>query len=50
MSPYYPVKQFKLLGVSRSFDSEGRPYPIHDDDLDGILAKSDFATTRRRSR
>lgn len=27
----------------RTFDQEGRPYPIADDDLGEILSKSDFA-------
>jgi hypothetical protein len=47
MSPYYPVLEFKLMSISRSFDSEGRPYPIVDDDLSGVLAKSDFAKPKR---
>ena len=49
MSPYYPVIEYKSIrAVVRSFDSEGRPYQIHDDYLGDILAKSDFAKGKRR--
>jgi hypothetical protein len=37
----------KTLRSYRTFDVEGRPYPILDDDLDELLADSDFARPRR---
>jgi hypothetical protein len=48
MTPYCSVIEFKPLGVLRSFDHEGKPYPIHDDDLEDIFAKSDYAKGRGR--
>jgi hypothetical protein len=47
--PYYPVSnEFKPLLILRSFDDEGRTYPIKDDDLDECFSKSDFAKGKRR--
>jgi len=34
---------YEALHIFRSFDSEGRPHAIFDDDLEGIFSKSDFA-------
>ena len=49
MVPYYPMIGYKsILAIERAFDSEGKPFKIYDDDLEDILAKSDFA--RRRGR
>jgi len=39
--------RYKDLSFSRTFDEEGRPYPIADDDLSEILSKSDFAKPKR---
>jgi len=44
----YDCYEFKALATERSYDSEGRPLPIADDDLEDILSRSDFATPRRR--
>lgn len=50
--PYmiYACHEFKRLSSERSFDSEGRPYPIIDDDLADVLSRSDFAKSSGRSR
>jgi hypothetical protein len=49
MCPYYPMIPYKPIFASvRSFDHEGRPFPIADDDLEDILAKSDFAKGKDR--
>ena len=46
---YYEVPVYKpILTISRGFSEDGRPYPIHDDDLSEVLSKSDFTETRRR--
>jgi len=46
---YYYVREFKTICASeRSFDHDGRPYPIHDDDLEDIFSKSDYARGKRR--
>jgi hypothetical protein len=47
---YDDVPLFKPLGLERSFDSEGRPYEIFDDDLKDVLAPSDFADPGRKRR
>jgi hypothetical protein len=39
-----------ILASERTFDSEGRPYPIADDDLEEILSRSDFAPIKRMVR
>jgi hypothetical protein len=41
--PFY--KPF--LASDRSFDEDGRPYRIADDDLEDIFSESDFAQTGR---
>jgi len=49
MTPYYPIIPYKsIFAIERSFDPEGKPYQILDDDLEDILAKSDFARGKRR--
>ena len=39
---FYDCQIYRLLGILRSFDSEGRPYRIRDDDLEEVLSKSDY--------
>ena len=49
MPPYYPMILFKpIITIERSFDDEGKPFEIADDDLEDIFSKSDFARGKRR--
>jgi len=49
MSPYYPLPEFKcILATERSFDHQGKPCPIMDDDLDDIFSKSDYTRGKKR--
>lgn len=40
-------KDLREYKIYRTFDEEGRPYAIYDDDLAEVLSGSDFAQERR---
>jgi hypothetical protein len=45
---FYDCYVFKPLGIARSFDHEGKPFPIADDALEDIFSKSDFASGKKK--